>query len=153
MSGWTSVFGGLGAGAAQGALSGGTPATASAADTFAALTREQWANYVETYVPIENQLIAYATDTTLPGKEMAKASENVTNAFAAQEGATQRRLSGLGVSLSADEQQAQQRSTGLAKSLADVQAQNLARTATVSRQQNLLGNPAPDAVTLSAAAK
>lgn len=120
-----------------------------ASDTYAALTRAQWANYVSTFVPIENQLIDYATDPTKVADAMSSASQNVQNAFGAQEGATQRRLGGLGLTLNADEQAAQTRATGLAKSLADVQAQNLARDETVQRQQSLLGNPMPSAVTVT----
>lgn len=124
----------------------GGPAPGSASATFAALTRDQWANYVQTFVPVENQLIKYATDTSLPGAEMAKASQNVQSAFGAQEGATQRALSGLGVTLSADEQAAQKRSFGLSKSLADVQAQNMTGDVVRARQQSLLGSPMPSAI-------
>ena len=114
-----------------------------AGDTFAALTRAQWADYVKTFVPIENQLIDYSMSPETVTNAMADASANVNDAFVAQEAATGRRLKGLGLELNADEQAAQKRSYGLAKSLADVQAQNLARDATVQRQQSLLGNPAP----------
>lgn len=117
----------------------------TASSTYAALTREQWANYVNTFVPIENTLIKYATDTTMPAQGMAQASQNVTDAFEAQQGSTQRRLSGLGVALSGDEQQAQTRAYGLSKSLADVGAQNMARDRITARQQQIIGNPAPDA--------
>lgn len=115
----------------------------SANDMYAALTREQWANYVNTFVPIENQLIKYATDTALPGQEMAKASADVNAAYTQQAGATARRLKGLGVTLSPEEQAAQQKQYGLSKSLADVQAQNVAGDLTRQRQQSILGNPAP----------
>ncbi len=57
--------------------------------------------------------------------------------------ATQERLRGLGLTLSADEQHAMDRSTGLSRSLADVGAQNTARDQTLARQQSILGNPAP----------
>ena len=33
-----------------------------AQSTFAALTRQQWDDYLRNYVPIENELIRYATD-------------------------------------------------------------------------------------------
>lgn len=115
-------------------------------NTFAAITRQQWANYVNTFVPIENKLIQYATDPGVVSDAMERASQGVTDSFAAQEGATQRRLKGLGVTLDADEQQAQSRATGLAKSLADVGAQNVTRDLTVQRQQSILGNPAPQGV-------
>ena len=119
------------------------PVSTYASDTYAALTREQWANYVSTFVPIENQLIAYATDANKPLAAMAEASKDVNAAYTAQQGATDRRLRGLGVTLTDDEQAAQQRSFGLSKSLADVGAQNVAGALTRSRQQSILGNPAP----------
>lgn len=122
------------------------PTVGSANDMYAQYTREQWANYVNTFIPIENQLIKYATDTALPGQKMQEASENVSSAFAQQAGATARRLGGMGVTLSEDEQAAQQKQMGLSKSLADVQAQNLAGDMTRQRQQSVLGNPAPQGV-------
>jgi hypothetical protein len=117
-----------------------------AGDTYAAITRDQWANYVGTFVPIENKLINYATDPNAPAAAMSSASQNVSDAFANQEGATDRRLRGLGVTLSPEEQDAQRRATGISKSLADVQAQNTARDLTVQRQQSILGSPVPQGV-------
>ncbi len=119
-----------------------TPSTA-ANDQVAQMTRDQWQNYVSTFVPIENQMIKYATDPTLPQQAMQKASGDVNAAYTAQQGATARELSGLGVTLTPDQQAAQQRSYGLSKSLADVQAQNTAGDLTRQRQQSVLGNPAP----------
>lgn len=114
-----------------------------ASDTYAAMTRDQWAQYVETFVPIENQLIKYATDPAVVSDAMSRASANVNASYGAQEGAIQRRLKGLGVQLDADQQTAQQRQFGLSKSLADVGAQNVAGDLTRQRQQQVLGNPAP----------
>lgn len=127
-------------------------APASAGATYAALTRQQWADYVSTFMPIENTLIKYATDTTLPEQAMAKASGNVTAAFDAAQAGTQRKFAGMGVQLSGDEQQAQTRAYGLSKSLADVQAQNLAGSATRSRQMGIIGNPAADVSQVAAKA-
>jgi len=118
-----------------------------AGDTYAALTRDQWNTYVSTFVPIENQLIAYATDTSKPLEAMQEASQDVNAAYTAQQGATQRRLRGLGLTLDADEQAAQARSFSLSKSLADVGAQNVAGALTRQRQQSILGNPAPQSAT------
>jgi hypothetical protein len=114
-----------------------------ASDTYAALTRDQWANYVSTFVPIENQLIKYATDPSVVTSAMSQASQNVSDAYTAQAGTTARRLGALGVTLSPEQQQAQTRSYGLSKSLADVGAQNIAGDITRQRQQSILGNPAP----------
>jgi hypothetical protein len=99
---------------------------------------------VQNFVPIENSLIKYATDTTLPGQEMAKASQNVGMAFDAAQGSTQRKLAGMGVSLSGDEQAAQTKAYGLSKSLADVGAQNLTGSAVRARQASIIGNPTAD---------
>lgn len=118
----------------------------TAADDFAALTREQWADYVNIYVPLENQLIQQATDPEAANRAMASASQNVNDAFAAQQGATDRRLRGLGLQLTPEQQAASTRATALSKSLTDVGAQNVARDLTVQRQQSILGNPAPQGV-------
>ncbi len=123
-----------------------TPPSTAASDAYAALTREQWLNYVSTFVPIENQLIDYATDPNRPLEAMKEASADVNAAYTAQQGALQRRLGGLGVSLTPDEQAAQERSYGLSKSLADVGSQNMAGALTRQRQQAILGNPAPTPV-------
>jgi hypothetical protein len=140
-----SIFSNLGSVAGAPKAPANTPSgmTGSANDMYAALTRQQWATYVSTFVPIENQLIKYATDTTLPGQEMQKASADVNAAYTQQAGATARRLRGLGVTLSPEEQAAQAKQYGLSKSLADVQAQNVAGDLTRQRQQSILGNPAP----------
>src|SRR5262245_36369277 len=121
-----------------------------AGDTYSALTRQQWQDYVSTFVPIENQLIQYATDPNKVSDAMADASRNVNESFDAAQASSQRRLRGLGVTLSADEQRASQRSGALARSLADVQAQGLARALTERRQQQVLGNPAPQAAATGA---
>ena len=126
----------------KGGNMGGTPV----GDAYARLTRDQWYTYVNTFVPIENKLIQYATDPTVVSGAMQNASEDVTGSFDAAQAGAQRRLQGMGVTLDADEQKASDRSYGLAKSLADVGAQNNARDLTRSRQQSLLGNPAPDAI-------
>jgi hypothetical protein len=117
-----------------------------ASDSLAAATRQQWSDYINTFVPIENKLIQYATDPTQPGQAMAAASTGVQQAFQAQQGTTQRQLKALGTSLTPDEQQASTRATGLQQSLADVGAQNTARDLTVQRQQGILGSPAPQGV-------
>lgn len=111
--------------------------------SYEALTRSMWDSYVANFMPYEAKLIEYATDPTVVSTAMADASQDVTNSFEAQRGATDRRLRGLGLSLDADEQKAADRSYGLAKSIADVTAQNVAGRRTRERQQSILGNPAP----------
>ena len=114
-----------------------------ASDTYAAMTRQQWANYVSTFVPIEHQLIKYATDPSVVSGAMSEASRDVNASFDAQEGAFNRRLRATGATLDADQQAVRQRNTGLSRALADVNAQNVAGYTTRQRQQSILGNPAP----------
>lgn len=115
----------------------------SAQETFAALTRQQWDQYLQDYVPLENLMINYATDPNAVSTAVASARANVADSFDARQGANQRRLRGLGLSLDSDEQRAADRSTGLARSLADVSAANLTADRVRERQQTVLGNPAP----------
>lgn len=112
-------------------------------DAYAALTRDQWSTYVNTFIPVENQLINYATDPNVVSNAMQKASTGVNAAFNQQQAATGRQLKGLGVTLSGDEQAEQNKQYGLSRSLADVGAQNMAGDITRQRQQSVLGNPAP----------
>jgi hypothetical protein len=114
-----------------------------ASQTFAALTRQQWADYVQNYVPYENKLIEYATDPTVVSDAMAKASGDVNTAFDRVGDVNNMRLKGLGLTLNADEQHASERSLGLARAASDVQAQNSVRDLTRARQQAILGNPSP----------
>lgn len=116
----------------------------SAQDLYASLTRRSWYDYMNTLgVPQENRLIDYATNPETVTNAMAEASADVTGAFDRQTTNTQRKLAGLGLSLTPEEQAASTRDTGIARSLADVGAQNRSRDLTIARQQSILGNPAP----------
>lgn len=116
----------------------------SASQTFADLTRQQWDDYLTNFVPLENTIIKYATDPMTVQNAVAEARSDVAGAFDAQAGINQRRLSGLGVTLNADEQRASDRSLGLQRSLADVTAANITTERVTDRQKALLGAPAPN---------
>lgn len=125
---------------------GGKKNDTAAGDAYAAMTRQSWYDYMNTLgVPQEQKLIEYATSPETVTNAMAEASSDVTGAFDRQAAATQRRLSGLGLTLSADEQAASDRSTNLSRSLADVGSQNRARDQTRARQQAIIsgGRTAP----------
>lgn len=120
-----------------------------AGQTYERLTRDMWNSYVTNFVPYENKLIEYATSPTVVADAMSEASGLVNQSFEAQQGATQRRLKGMGLTLDADEQKAVDRSYGLAKSLADVTAQNVVGQQTRDRQSSILGNPVPNLAPMS----
>lgn len=117
---------------------------ASASQTFADLTRQQWDDYLTDFVPFENTMIRYATDPNTVTNAVAAARGDVANSFEMQQGVQDRRLRGLGLTLDADEQRAVERQTGLARSLADVTAANMTTERVMDRQQSLLGAPAPN---------
>lgn len=114
-----------------------------AQQTFAALTRQQWDDYLRNFVPLENLLIDYATSPQVVTDAVSNARADVAQSFDTQQGVTERRLRGLGLQLTPDEQRAQDRQMVLAKSLADVSAANLTTERVRDRQRSLLGNPAP----------
>ena len=116
----------------------------SVSDQYAALTRQQWNEYLTVLgVPQENKLIDYATNPATVSNAMSEASSDVNQAFDRQADVSTRRLQGLGLTLTPEEQTASTRQTGLARSVADVGAQNRVRDQTIARQQSILGNPAP----------
>lgn len=112
-------------------------------DAYAKLTRDMWDSYVTNFMPYENKLIEYATSPTVVSDAMSNASDIVDQSFDTQQAASQRRLKGLGLNLSQEEQAETTKSYGLARSLADVGAQNAVRDQTVARQRAILGNPVP----------
>jgi hypothetical protein len=132
------------------APNGGTVAVNSrqqkdyAQQTYAALTRQQWDDYLRNFVPLENILIDYATDPQTVNDAVMQARTDVGNAFEAQQGIQERRMRGLGLQLDEQEQGALDRRTGLARSLADVSAANLTTDRVEDRQRALLGQPAPN---------
>ncbi len=121
-----------------------TPPDMTAQNTFAALTRQQWDDYLRNYIPIENELINYATNPQTVQDAVMNARADVGRSFDAQQGMQARRLRGLGIDLAPDEQASVNRQTGLARSLADVSAANLTTERVQDRQQSMLGNPAPN---------
>lgn len=112
-------------------------------DTYAAMTRQAWQDYIANFVPFENRLIQYATDPNVVKEAVSEAREDATAAFDQAQLGTQQKLRGMGITLSADEQQAANRQTGLARALTEVQAANTARDATLDRQRSIMGMPMP----------
>lgn len=115
----------------------------AAADTFAAMTRAQWSNYVSNFVPIENQLISFATDEQKPVEAMNQAGADIDTQYAASAGIQARRNAGYGIQPTADEAASNARATNLSAGLAKVNAMNNARQDTVDLQRSILGAPMP----------
>lgn len=122
---------------------GSTTNPLTAGQTLAQLTRQQFFDWFTDFKPYEDELIEYATDPTLAGKAMTEAGATVNARFDTLAGSQERRLRGMGMTLNADEQKASDRLMSLSRSVADVDAQNRARDATLARQRAILGNPTP----------
>lgn len=122
----------------------------NATDTYATMTYQMWNDWVARFMPIENTLINYSADASLPGKEMQSAIGGVQDAFSQNAKTDQLSLKSQGISLNPDEQAAYSRDRNLNQSLSEVQAANTARDLTVSRQRSVLGAPAPQADTAAA---
>ena len=110
-----------------------------AQDTQTAMARDQWQSYLSMFMPIEDNLIQYATDIRNPGLAAERAVGVVDQAFDANAGAQERRRRAYGIKLTGDEQQAVDRRANLDESLATVQAANTSRDMTLSRQRQVMG--------------
>lgn len=108
-------------------------------DTMTALSRDQWDTYLQTFMPMENNLIRYATDISKPAVNAERAIEQVGQSFEQQTGMQERRMKAYGIQATDEEKAALSRSTALNKGLAEVQAGNMARDATIRRQRSVLG--------------
>lgn len=104
----------------------------------AGMTRQQFADYVGTFLPYEDKYIEYAMDPTQAATAMQSAQQNVSSAFDRQAAATERRLRPLG-GLSPEQQVVANRSLALARAAATSGAANRARDLTLQRQQAILG--------------
>lgn len=125
-------------GGAQSFYGQSLPNYGSAEATNLALTRNQFSQYVNTFMPYEDKYIEYAMDPTQAATAMQSAKADVSGAFDRQAAATERRLRPLG-GLNADEQAVATRSLALSRAATSAGAQNRARDLTLQRQQAILG--------------
>jgi hypothetical protein len=114
---------------------------ANASDTFAAMTRDMWAQWVRQFMPIENTLIDYASDETLPETNATKAIAGVQAAFAQGSKTQQLSMKTSGLQYTDEEKKQIARDRSLDQSLAEVQAANTARGLTIDRQRSIMGVP------------
>lgn len=110
-----------------------------AQDTQTALARDQWATYLQMFMPVEDSIINYATDPRISGQSAERAVGMVDQAFDANAGVQQRRRRAYGITLTGDEQAAVDRRANVDESLTKVHAANTSRDLTMSRQRQLMG--------------
>ncbi len=114
------------------------PEFGSAAQTYADLTRSQWADYIRRFVPVENRLISYALSPEVVEANMAAAGEYAEQAYAQAPQMMERQMRGFGLQLTPDQQQAYDRQMNVSKGLATTQAMNAARDASGDRQMKVI---------------
>ena len=117
------------------------PAGGNPQQTYANISGSQWQDYVSQFVPLENQMIKYATSQNTVPDAMKTAGGIADQASSQIAGEQQRRLAQYGVKLNPEEQMAADRTAALTKVGANVTAQNTAKDQTVANQMGILGLP------------
>lgn len=107
-------------------------------DKMAQISRSQWENYKQTYVPIEDQLINLIGNEGELNDALGQANLSVTNAFDSSRAQTLRDLSRQGVTPDADQLAQLNKQSGLAEVAAQVEAANRVRQRDYERDTQAL---------------
>lgn len=110
----------------------------SASDTFAQITRDQWADYKNTFAPYENQLIALSTGDADNLQSEQRAAGAVENSFNSSLGTLARDRSRLGVSIGSDQAADEKRLGATLKTASLVGGTNKARLHAQDRDKAVL---------------
>jgi len=110
----------------------------AAEDDQATMARSEWYDYANRFVPIENQLMNYATNPDQITTAENNATSATDQAFATQAGTQQREMAGLGIQPTSAQSTEINRNDDLSKSLGEVGAANEAEQATNARQLQIL---------------
>ena len=127
---------------------GGKPQSTFAADTRARLAREDYADWLRTFRPIENELIAQYDNPALRERSVAEAQQMAMQGLAGAQESLGRRNAELGISLTQGQQKSLDRQMNLAGGLALVNAANQTRRRIDDRDQQLLTGISPQGSSL-----
>lgn len=109
------------------------------ATTIADVTRQEWQRFLEFYRPLEEEVLAKATQTDFT-TEGNIASETAANSIKASQGTLARRLRSQGVELSADERAALNRRVGTTLTRSRARAENTTRRNLSDERTNILAD-------------
>ena len=110
----------------------------SASETQAALARAEFEDYKKRFFPLEDELINRYDNKGLRDKAIAENTQGVRDAYQADRGIQQRRLSRYGVNLAPDQQRAINRQNQIGQ-VADVaNVRNLTRDAYADLDEQIL---------------
>ena len=134
---------GVGASPAQSSPYYGSAQTFSgdANSLYQQVTSSEWSDYMTNFVPIENQLISFASNANAPAQAMQTASGIQTQAMAQQPQIQANRLGQYQTQLDKSGTQAAGLNLTLSSALGQVDAQNQAKDATIQEQESILGAP------------
>lgn len=111
-----------------------------ASDTFANLTRQQYADWQQRFLPQQEKLMGLATDNSLLNAQLNRTADTALNAKNSAQDSYNAQMSRMGVSTARN---ANDNSNNLNTSLAVAAAKNGTRTAAEERQLSILaGNGA-----------
>jgi hypothetical protein len=105
---------------------------------LAGVYRDQWADYVTRFFPLENELVDTYNNPQVHSRIIGEATAKASNAFDSARGSYQRSLGRVGMAPDAQVQQETERAFGLGRTLAVVDAKNRTRQALVERDQGML---------------
>jgi hypothetical protein len=111
-----------------------------ASDTFANLTRQQYADWQQRFQPQQEKLMSLATDNSLLNAQLDRTAGNAANAVSSAQDSYHAQMSRMGISTPLN---TNDNSNNLNTSLAVAAAKNGTRTAAEERQLSILaGNGA-----------
>ena len=120
------------------ASSGGAGGLDAAGNALEGFTRQQWSDYANTYLPVQNMISGFATSNAPIQQAEQDAESNVAGAYSQAAGAQQRQLAGMGVTQTPAQKAAASREMGLSQGLSTVNAVNTARAQTYGLQQEAM---------------
>ena len=109
---------------------------ASYDDIMAEITRQQYDDYIDRFLPIENQLIDLATSDELLNDQLARNVETVDQQYAMSSKGNEMQSGRMGLDNTKTAQQGT--NTGLSKSLSLASAQNESRSAIDDLQKSII---------------
>lgn len=132
---------------------GGGSRQNNAADEAAAMSRAQYDDYNNRFVPIENEILGSIGDTEQQARDAAAAGVRSDQAFDVSSGVLGRNLGRLQVTPTAEVKQASDRKISLGRAIANVDAQNRTKMSAEDRDLSLAGGMIPVGRSLSMASQ
>jgi hypothetical protein len=120
---------------------GNAPQVGDPSQALGAISASQWSTYMQHFMPMENQMIQYAMDPALAGKNMQTAQGLQEQQNQQSSGIQTRQLQQFDTALTPEQQAASAKTKGIGDAMSKVTAANQAKDTTVANQMGILGAP------------